>query len=229
MALLLPAATDDAWLAGFAGGLKKAQADYGITLLGGDTTRTNGPLSLSVTALGLVPQGTALLRSGAKAGDVIYVSGTLGDAALGLQVAQGKLPVNDFLLGRYRSPQPRVALGQALRGIGSACMDISDGLAQDLGHLCSASGVGAEIRYADIPLSDAARPLAGHETVLAGGDDYELLFTVPPPQENRLAAVSKDSGTRVTRIGRITKGPAVQVFDAQGKEIILARKGYRHF
>jgi len=229
LALMLPSSSDEKWLAGVAAGLKAAQSDYDISLMGGDTTCTRGPLALSVTALGLVPKGGALLRRGATAGDGIYVSGTLGDAALGLAIAQGKLPSNDFLLSRYRLPQPRVALGKALRGIASACMDISDGLMQDLGHLCAASGVGAEVRYADIPLSDAGSKLATHESVLAGGDDYELLFTVPAPREARLVAAVKNAGTPVARIGTIREGAAVQAFDAQGREIILARKGYSHF
>jgi thiamine-monophosphate kinase len=245
LALMLPADITEMWLRDFAQGLEVAQRDYGMALMGGDTTRTLGPLALSATALGLVPHGTALLRSGAGAGDEVYVSGTLGDSALGLRVAGCRLQVKDsarnlqpaacnFLLERYRLPQPRLALGEGLRGIASACMDISDGLMQDLGHICAASGVGAEMRYPDIPLSKEARLLLArmdnpHEIVLAGGDDYELLFTVPSARAKQLRALADASGTPVTRIGRITDGRDVKALDGEGREIVLARRGYRHF
>jgi thiamine-monophosphate kinase len=228
MALMLPAAVNEAWLKDFAAGLRTDQKAYDITLMGGDTTHTKGPLSLSVTALGLVPLGKALTRSGASVNDAIYVSGTLGDAALGLNAGGG------FLLQRYRLPQPRLTLGQRLKGIANACMDISDGLVQDLGHLCAASGVGAEINWPDVPLSRPARAALKslpkpHEIVLAGGDDYELLFTVPPKAEQKLRAAAKAARTSVTRIGRVVRGAEVRVVDAEKKAITLARKGYRHF
>jgi thiamine-monophosphate kinase len=228
LALMLPESADDAWLSSFAAGLKADQKRYGLTLLGGDTTRAKGPLALSLTALGLVPQGKALLRSGAKPGDAIYVSGTVGDGALGLKAKGG------YLRARYELPEPRVKLGETLRGIASACIDISDGLVQDLGHICKASGVGAEIHFEQVPLSTPARKLLAkiqqrYETVLAGGDDYELLFTVPSKRERALLKAARAAGTPVTRIGRITKGNQVYVIDEQGKIITLSRLGYTHF
>jgi thiamine-monophosphate kinase len=236
LALMLPASVGPAWLGDFAAGLGRDQKEFVIALMGGDTTCTKGPLSLSVTALGLVPSGKALRRSGAKKGDGIYVSGTIGDAALGLQVASFKLQAEtcNFFLQRYRLPQPRLKLGQRLRGIASACMDISDGLAQDLEHICTASGVGAEIDWPAVPLSSQARAALEsignpYEIVLAGGDDYELLFTVPPGAERKLQAVAKSSEVPLTCIGRVVSGSGVRVLDAAQKEIMLARKGYRHF
>lgn len=220
MALMLPPDTEVEWLESFVQGLKIDQEHFGVTLLGGDTTRTKGELAISITMLGLVPHGKALRRNSAKAGDDIYVSGTIGDAALGLK-NQG----DAFLLQRYQLPEPRIALGQKLQGIASSCMDISDGLAQDLGHICTASNVGAEIFWPQIPLSDAARACnPTPETILAGGDDYELLFTAPASASAQLAALQG-----ITRIGRITEGSDVKVLDENGAQIVLKRTGYRHF
>ncbi|MDF2781719.1 MAG: thiL, partial [Geminicoccaceae bacterium] len=182
LALIRPKATAEDWLAEFCRGLAEDQATFGIGLLGGDTVSTPGPLALSLTALGHVPRGAALRRGGAKPGDDIWASGTLGDAALGLKVLQGELEaapaVGAQLVERYRLPQPRLALGQTLRGLASAALDVSDGLLADLGHILETSAVGAEIHAAALPLSPAARALPGvREAALAGGDDYELLFT----------------------------------------------------
>ncbi len=245
LALMLPGSANEAWLADFADGLRMDGQEYGITLMGGDTVRTPGPLALSLTALGTVPRGQALTRSGAKPGDAVYVTGTIGDGALGLQIANGTLQAEgsvcdlqqatrDHLLQRYRLPRPRLALAGALRSIATACIDISDGLMQDLEHICTASGAGAEIRWPDIPLSEAAWLALGdrqnpYEIILAGGDDYELLFTVPLLNEQKLQEAAKASGVSVTRIGQVTEGKEVVVLDAQEKEIILARRGYRHF
>lgn len=234
LALMLSETTNDAFLTRFAEGLREDQEAFGITLLGGDTTRSHGPLSLSVTLLGTLPGGTALRRNGAKPGDLIYVSGTIGDGALGLAIAreglnvEAKLPANDYLLRRYRLPEPRISLGIALRHLASSCMDISDGLVQDLEHICTASGTGAEIHWPLIPLSDAARTLAfsDAETVLTGGDDYELLFTVPAAQEDKVKALQ--DFVPVTRIGKITQGREVRVLHGRN-ELNLTRKGYRHF
>jgi thiamine-monophosphate kinase len=226
LALMLPKAVAEAWLTAFAAGLKADQSEFGLSLLGGDTTRTPGVLSISVTMMGLVPTGKTLRRNGAKVGDAIYVSGTIGDAALGLSIAKETIlkidaTTRDFLYGRYLLPQPRIELGQQLRSVATSSMDISDGLVQDLGHICAASEVGAVIEWDKIPLSKAAiqSNLAIPQTILAGGDDYELLFTAP--------ANVKLEG--ITRIGTITQGSAVIVLDAQGEEIKLARKGYKHF
>ena len=230
LALMLPESADEAWLISFAAGLATDQKTYGLSLLGGDTTRSPHGLSLSLTALGLLPKGTALLRSGAKMGDDIYVSGTIGDAALGLQVAKKEKPVQKELLARYQLPSPRLALGQSLASVATSCIDISDGLVQDLGHICKASHVGTKIEAALVPLSPATRSLSpAIETVLTGGDDYELLFTAPPSAAGKLAAIAKETGTKITRIGEITKDPDVSVRDKNGAEIILPRTGYRHF
>jgi thiamine-monophosphate kinase len=230
LALILPASVDEAWLASFAAGLAMDQKTYGITLLGGDTTRGTSGLSLSLTALGYVNKGTALLRSGAKPGDGIYVSGTIGDAALGLQAARKKDGRYPQALGRYQLPEPRLALGRALAGIATSCIDVSDGLVQDLGHICETSQAGAELQAASLPLSpkvkSAALPL---ESVLTGGDDYELLFTVPASMAANLDALARQTSTAITRIGEMMAGASVTVRDETGQVMTLATGGYRHF
>ncbi len=236
LALALPRGTDDPWLAAFAAGLAADCTTFDVALVGGDTVATDGPLTLSLTALG---EGGAdvLTRSGAQEGDDIYVSGTIGDGALGLLEIQGKLPALDTgtkeaLVARYRVAEPRIALGQALCGIARACMDVSDGLLADLGHLCTASGVGARITAAAVPLSDAARAAVAVEptlmaTVLGGGDDYELLFTAPPAARAQVAAAA--AGGAVSRIGVITRAGGVDVADARDLGIALKMTGFRHF
>lgn len=218
LTLMLPENTEEAWVARFAHGLAEDQKTFGIHLAGGDTTATTGPLALSLTALGTV-KGTMLRRSGATAGNAVYVSGTLGEAAAGLACLQGKQPRNAALERRYLLPEPRLALGKALleRGIATACMDISDGLVQDLGHICEASGVAATIEASLVPRNDASL-----EAALSGGDDYELLFTVP-------AAKAPEVPQGCTPIGRITQGSGVVVLDAQAKPMTLKRAGYKHF
>ncbi|HLY88329.1 MAG TPA: thiamine-phosphate kinase [Acetobacteraceae bacterium] len=222
MTVSAPRDTPDTWYAGFAAGLQQDQRQYGVTLLGGDTTSTPGPISLSLTILGHVAPGQAVHRMGAQPGDGIFVTGTIGDGALGLAVAQGRLSdPTGFLLSRYRLPQPRIGL--AIAGIASAGMDISDGLVQDLGHICRASGLLAEIEAARVPLSEPAR-VAGPDwlpTCLTGGDDYELLLAIPPGRED---------GIPVTRIGTFQSGPAdVIVRGPDGKPMTLARGGWSHF
>ncbi len=234
-----PADTEKAWVKDFAKGLKADQREYGISLIGGDTTHTPGPLTLSVTALGKTGK-KPLLRSNARAGEDIYVSGTIGDAALGLQCLRGEEGEGlseahiRYLQDRYLLPQPRVKLGDALQNIASACMDVSDGLMQDLSHMCKASKVGAGVQAELLPLSPAARAIAHTDplqwtTMVAGGDDYELLFTAPVKKRAALMALGKKLKLPLTRIGTVTKGKAVQLMDAQGKEIKLTRTGYRHF
>jgi thiamine-monophosphate kinase len=231
MTVSTPKDTPEAWFAGFAAGLALDQAIYGITLLGGDTTSTPGPISLSLTIIGHVAPGTAVLRSGARAGDEIWVTGTIGDGALGLQAALGKLADADgYLLGRYRLPQPRVGL--ALAGIASAAMDVSDGLVQDLGHLCRAGGLTAEIEAGAVPLSDAARAAgpAWVETCLTGGDDYELLLAVPAHRGVALVAEARRAGIEVTRIGGFRAGsPEVTIRQADGAPLELTKSGWSHF
>ncbi len=230
MTVSVPRATPDVWFAGFAAGLAADQREFGITLLGGDTTSTSGPVSLSLTILGTVAPGTALRRSGARPGDGIWVSGTIGDGALGLLAATGRLDdPTGHLAGRYRLPQPRLALGMRLHGIAHAAMDVSDGLVQDLGHLCRESGLGAELDAAAVPLSAPARAAGMLELCLTGGDDYELLLAVPPEAEAALAASALATGVPVTRIGGFTAGQGVSVRDAAGTPMPVAKGGWSHF
>jgi thiamine-monophosphate kinase len=226
-----PKATPDAWYAGFAAGLATDQAIYGAMLLGGDTTSTPGPVTLSLTAIGHVAAGAAVHRFGARPDDGIWVTGTIGDGALGLAVATGRLAdPTGHLLDRYRLPQPRIGL--AIAGVASAGMDVSDGLVQDLGHICRASGLAATIEAARVPLSDAARA-AGPTwltTALTGGDDYELLLAVPPQREAALEAAAQAVGMAVTRIGAFHAGePGVMVRGASGEPLALERGGWSHF
>jgi len=230
----VPRGTPDAWFAAFSAGLAQDQAEFGVALLGGDTTSTAGPVSLSLTIMGSVAPGQALRRNGARAGDGIWVSGTIGDGALGLLAAQGAI-VDVYLADRYRVPQPRLALGAALQGIAHAAMDVSDGLVQDLGHLCRESGVAAEIEAGWVPLSDAARQVVAAEPgrlalCLTGGDDYELLFAVPPALDAGLIEVARAVGIPVTRIGAFRTGePRVTVMGTDGAAMGLSRGGWSHF
>ena len=231
MTVSTPQTTPDVWFAGFAAGLARDQITYGCTLLGGDTSSTPGPISLSLTIIGTVTPGLSVHRFGASAGDGIWVTGTIGDGALGLQVALGKLTdPTGFLLDRYRLPQPRVGL--AIGGIASAGMDVSDGLVQDLGHMCRASGLAAEIEAELVPASDAARA-AGPDWLtarLTGGDDYELLLAVPPAQETALRQAAATAGIPVTRIGTFHSGaPEVMVRGPGGKPLALDKGGWSHF
>ena len=229
MTVSTPKATPETWFAGFAAGLASDQAEFGITLLGGDTTSTPGPISLSLTILGTVSPGCALRRNGAREGDGVWVTGTIGDGALGLLAATGRLAdASGFLAGRYRLPQPR--LGLALHGIARAAMDVSDGLVQDLGHICRASGVGAVIHAGDVPLSGAARMADRLDLCLTGGDDYELLMAVPPDREDALRDAARAAGVGVTRIGTFLAGDAdVTVLDRDGVAMDFAVGGWSHF
>jgi thiamine-monophosphate kinase len=231
MTVSCPLGTPDAWYAGFAAGLARDQATYGITLLGGDTTSTPGPISLSLTAIGHIAPNQGVHRFGAAAGDGIWVTGTIGDGALGLAVAQGRLSdPTGHLLDRYRLPRPRVGL--AIGGIASAGMDVSDGLIQDLGHICRASGLTGVVEVAAVPLSDQARAAgpAWLETCLTGGDDYEVLMAVPPAHEDALRRVARAIGVPVTRIGVLEAGPPrVLLRDAAGQAVTLAKGGWSHF
>ena len=231
MTVSTPRDTPDTWFAAFAAGLAQDQATYGVTLLGGDTTSTPGPVSLSLTIIGHIAPNTAIHRFGAGAGDQLWVTGTIGDGALGLAVAQGRLTdPSGFLLDRYRLPQPRVGL--ELAGIASASMDVSDGLVQDLGHICRANELAAEITLGAIPLSNAART-AGPDwltTCLTGGDDYELLLAVPPGRSDAIRHAAARAGIPVTRIGHLQDGPAtVMVRQASGEPLALTKGGWSHF
>ena len=218
-----PRSLGDDWFAGFAAGLAEDQAAFGIALLGGDTTQAPSTLTLSLTAIGHVAPGAALLRSGARAGDALWVTGTIGDGALGLAAARGELADSDgYLRGRYDLPAPR--LGLPLAGWARAAMDVSDGLFQDLGHICRASGVGAVVDTALVPLSPQARAAgpAWRDTALAGGDDYELLLAAPAGQPC-------PAGVPATRIGTFTAGEGVRLADAGEQASGLAQRGWSHF
>ncbi len=239
LAASFPRDTDHRWLTRFAAGLGEDLSRFGCALIGGDTVATSGPLTLSLTAMGRVPKGAAILRSGAKAGDTVWVSGTIGDGALGLAVAEGKFPAltpdaRAYLLDRYHLPQPRIATGQALRGVAHAGMDISDGLIQDLGHLCAASGVSARISAPLVPVSKAARAVLVENdallaTMLTGGDDYELLFTAPHASGPALQVLAADLDVPLTAIGTVGVGEGVTVVDDKGQVMAVPRTGWRHF
>ena len=230
LGLTLPA-VDEHWLTGFSAGLDALARRYNVALVGGDTTR--GPLTVTLTLAGTVPPGQAIYRDGARAGDDLWISGTPGDAAAGLAIFQGRLPAQgrarDALLGRFQLPQARVALGIALRGIATACIDVSDGLAADLEKLCRASGVGADIESRELPLSAGLCSVAGLEArlgfALGGGDDYELLFTAPPAERARIAAL--DAGVVLKRIGTVSEAAGVRV-DGEVPERD-AGHGFDHF
>ena len=230
LALTLPSATE-AWLAEFARGLQVMAQHCSLALVGGDTTR--GPLSLTLTVFGRVPAGQALLRSGAQVGDLLCVGGELGDAAGALPLVLGQrdaaADIREALLARYWSPQPQLALGQALRGRATAALDISDGLLADCGHIARASQVALEIELEQVPLSAPLRAFAGEQQArlcaLAGGDDYRLAFTLPPARLAELQAAWP--GIRV--IGRVQAGSGVRLLDAAGQTIEAPRGGYQHF
>lgn len=229
---------DDAWLEAFAAGLAEDNAAFGVVLLGGDTVRQPGHTSVSVTAVGEARVGRALTRKGAQTGDVVYVSGVIGDGLAGLKVLGSSSGLAEhhvqYLAQRYRLPQPRTALGPRLRGLATAVLDVSDGLVADLAHICDASQVGATLEAAKVPLSPAARAaieagLVTREDLLGGGDDYELLFCVPSevgPAIDRLAA---ELGLPLTAIGAIDEDDGVRVVDEQGAALLLNRRGHTHF
>jgi len=229
---------DASWLAGFARGFYALADRHAIDLVGGDTTR--GPLNLCVTVLGEVPTGLALTRGGARAGDDVYVSGALGDAALALAALTGRVTLHSDALAaareRLETPTPRIALGIALRGVATAALDVSDGLTGDLGHILEQSGVGARIELAAVPRSQAlARLLAGAqrslalEWLLAGGDDYELCFTAPRAAARRVAAIASETGVALTRIGEIVANKGLVVCDEQGAALPALPRAFDHF
>lgn len=234
MALALPRSVDDAWLTCFARGLSADQTAFGISLLGGDTTATPGPLTIAITALGIAPQGCMLRRSGAKPGDGVFVSGTIGDAGGGLQLLLDGAAAEEghqFLLGRYRQPTPRLALGKALRGIASASLDVSDGLLADLGHIAETSHVRIEVEAALVPRSLPLKQLwPGRDGLIkaaTAGDDYEIAFTAA--SEAAVLAAASAAGVSVTKIGRVQAGEGVVLLDEAGAPIPVAKPGYTHF
>jgi thiamine-monophosphate kinase len=230
---------NDAWLAPFARGLGEDAGLFGCPLLGGDTVSTPGPLMISITAFGRVPPGKMVHRSGAKPGDRIVVTGTIGDAALGLAILKGgtvaDAAAKEMLIDRYRVPQPRNALAMAVRDHAHAAMDVSDGLAGDLAKLCAASGVSAVIDAQSIPLSAAAATLSargatGIEAIVSGGDDYEIICAIPENRFEAFAQAANMSGVSISSIGTIIAGSSFPRFlDKQGREIALPRLSYSHF
>lgn len=239
LAAMLPASLDYTWLERFAEGLRTDQDEFGILLAGGDTDATPGPLTLSLSVIGAIPAGQRLLRSAARVGDAVFVSGTIGDGALGLAAIRGQLTgVSqddlDFLADRYRLPQPRLILGKRLRRLAHATVDISDGLIGDLRHICDTSHVGARVEIDRVPLSQAARATLKNapmliDTVIGGGDDYELLFTAPASREDELNSLGREAGVPIARIGSIDSGEGVRVFGPDGREFVPTKVGYRHF
>jgi thiamine-monophosphate kinase len=239
LSLVLPGEMNESWLASFAAGLQADAETYGCPLFGGDTDRTPGPLTISIAMFGAVPAGTMVRRAGAKPGDRIMVTGTIGDAALGVQLRRGaawkvSLDAREHLLSRYLLPQPRNALAGAMREHASAAMDVSDGLAGDLTKLCAVSGVAATVEVAKVPLSDAARGAFAAEpslieTILTGGDDYEILCTVRPDEIARFRAAANAVNVPLTEIGTVLEGEGVRFLDAEGQPMKLDRLSYSHF
>jgi thiamine-monophosphate kinase len=235
---------DDHWLTAFARGLGEDARAFGCPLLGGDTVATPGPLTISITAFGRVPEGSMIHRSGAKPGDRVMVTGTIGDATLGLDILRGgavaaaiagDIPSRDFLVGRYRVPEPRNALARVVRDHANAAMDVSDGLAGDLAKLCAASRVSAIIDAPAIPLSAPAagllaRGTVGVEAIVSGGDDYEILCAIPENRVQAFAQAAATAGVAVTSIGSVIAGAVAPKFlDGQGNAIVLRRLSYSHF
>jgi thiamine-monophosphate kinase len=242
LSIALPAAVDEAWVAAFAAGLGEDAIRYGCPLFGGDTDHTPGALSVSITAFGAVPIGKMVRRATAQPGHAVVVTGTIGDAALGvlLRRDQGRArrwrlteAMSAHLNERYLLPEPRNALAEAVLLYASAAMDVSDGLAGDLAKLCRASGVAAEIDVARVPLSDAARAVLAAdpalvETALTGGDDYEIVLTVAPDEFGALCGAAQTAGVAVTEIGRVAAGQGAH-FMRDGKALAFARPSYSHF
>lgn len=224
------------WLEAFSRGLAADQAEYGIHLLGGDSVSTKGPITLSITAFGVAQRDSILRRAAAEPGHDLWVSGTVGDSALGLRVAQGLLSGRfSDLADRYRLPQPRVALGPRLAGTAAAALDVSDGLVQDAGHIAAQSGCRVIIDAPRVPVSPSVAELVSDDPelfalVLTGGDDYELLFTATPQAASAVEQAGREAGVSVTRIGRVESGAGVEVLDHRGAPLEgLAVRGWSHF
>jgi thiamine-monophosphate kinase len=246
--LILPDTIEEAWIAAFAAGLAHDQDEYGVHLIGGDMSSTPGPVTIAVMAFGEAPIGRIIRRGGARSGDTVFVTGTIGDAALGLRVLLGvllgELPGLDsasagFLVDRYHLPQPRVTLGPHLVGIATASLDVSDGLIGDLRHICEVSNLAAIIDAPRVPLSEAARAAitvdpALFEIALSGGDDYEILFTAAPAAMDEIARVERSLGVPITPIGHMVmpsepNQSRVAVLDGAGLPLALASEGWTHF
>src|SRR5215213_9361212 len=236
LSIALPKDIDERWLVTFTRGLGEDADEYKCPLLGGDTDSTPGPITIYISAFGVLPTGTMVKRSGAQVGDRVFVSGTIGDAALGLRGRKGELPdTTGHLVSRYRLPQPRGVLAETVRAYASAAMDVSDGLAADLAKLCRASNVSADIEVARVPLSDAAAGVLAADNrlidpILTGGEDYEVLCAVAPDALEPFRTAASKGGVAVTNIGRIVAGGALPRFlDETGSPLTFARPGYSHF
>jgi thiamine-monophosphate kinase len=239
LTLALPKETSEDWLEGFSQGLRGDSVLFGCPLFGGDTDRTPGPITISIAMFGSVPEGTMVRRAGAKPGDRVFVSGTIGDAALGVILRKGKdWKLTDaqrqHLTSRYLLPQPRNALAEAVRTHASAAMDVSDGFAGDLAKLCRASGAAADVDVGRIPLSEAARAVISAdptalEAALAGGDDYEIVCTVPAAKSASFQAAAKGANVAVTEVGEIKVGDGARFLAANGKVLTFKRASFSHF
>ena len=233
LALALPR-VDESFLEGFSRGMFALADEHGCELIGGDTTQ--GPLNICITAFGEVPPGAALLRSGAQPGDDLYVSGTVGDARLALEVIRGSVALDGRAFEQVRAameqPRPRVALGLALRGVATSAIDVSDGLLGDLSHILGRSGVGASVEVDAVPRSAVLREQTGtlqRTCALAGGDDYELVFTAPTDRAAQVAAAARQAGVAVTRIGRIEATAGLRLVDPQGRAVANTFGSFDHF
>jgi thiamine-monophosphate kinase len=231
--------TTSDWFRAFAGGLLADQIQFGITLIGGDTVATSGPLTLSLTAMGFVAKGKAISRGGAKLGDDIWVSGLIGDAALGLRAATGKLSSiseenKKYLISRYTKPAPQTLLGPKLSNHVNSAIDISDGLVGDLDHICETSKLGADIQITDIPLSRAANILVTEkpdyiDLILSGGDDFELLFTADKSFRAVAKSLTEMLDVNLTKIGVMVCRRSIEIFDENGNKYVIKNNGYTHF
>ncbi len=241
LSLALPRDIGEQWLEGFAQGLRGDAVLFGCPLFGGDTDRTPGPITISIAMFGSVPEGTMVRRAGAKPGDRVFVSGTIGDAALGLAVRKGNEkgwqlsePQRQHLVSRYLLPQPRNALAEAVRTHASAAMDVSDGLAGDFTKLCSASGVAADIDVGRVPFADAAKAVIAAdpgalEAAVTGGDDYEIVCTVPAAKSDSFRAAARVANVAVTDIGEVKAGEGARFLAADGQALAVKRASFSHF
>ncbi|HEX4157380.1 MAG TPA: thiamine-phosphate kinase [Rhizomicrobium sp.] len=239
LALALPEWPDTRWLEEFAQGLSRDQQEFGISLFGGETNSTPGPVTITVTAVGFVPEDALIRRKGARSGDQVFVTGSIGDAAAGVAILVQEYPPSldtaaEFLISRYQVPTPRLAFGRAIRGIANAAIDVSDGLLADLGHIADVSGVRIETDSSAIPLSSHLQGLWGTELdarirAATAGDDYEIAFTAPAEASDAIREVARRTATNVTTIGRVVPGSTVAFLDSTGGEVPLERRGYTHF
>jgi len=234
LGLALPKDIKNDWMQQFSSGLSEAQAAFGCKLAGGDTTATSGPIVISITLMGKVPKGQMLKRAGAQVGEDVYVTGTLGDAALGLWCLKNEKPEASSLIAAYQKPSPPFIFAQALCGLATSSADVSDGLIADADHIARVSGVGMELPQNDLPISAETGSLLENEPSLwpkvwAGGDDYQTIFTAPIHLREKIMLLSKKLKTRVSMIGKVTRGQGVLLLDKRGQTVQVTARGYTHF